>query len=367
MLCGTVPHNTQNLTIGRSDSAQSVVGRLPFNIKNQIMNGVEVSQWNGNVLISRRRIVFVGEAGNTEKQTIHAIKICVALTDDFELSVGSENKGNRYSAVIINAGITHAVKCDGSKIFLLYLLPETQEAREIRWEYLNNDKDNRKAGVYDIPKELIEESLPFLPQILKAYSKWDCKKVFQECDNVIQGLGKIRRRQISTSSDLAEKINGSVKKVIDYIYTEIETQILNQEFDLNRFKTSVIFKEINLPLNKAGWLENEFIEETGTTIGHFFRDIQMLAALKLYAITEALRTEKEKELLKRLENPILTEEERKKIGKLLEEIPKGTYLKTIAKSLGFGTLTKFDKRIKSRLGINLSDLKGQSNFFSCEE
>jgi AraC-like DNA-binding protein len=210
--------------------------------------------------------------------------------------------------------------------------------------------------------------------MVKDYSKWDCKKVFLECDNVICGLGKIRCRQISTSSDLAEKINGSVRKTINYIYTEIAAQLINPKFDLSRFETSVICSKINLPPNKTRWLENEFRKETGTTIGHFFNDIQMLAALKLYAVTEAPRRDKEKErkakekeMVKALENPTLTGKERERIGKLLEETPKGTFLTQIAKSLGFGKLDNFDKRIKSRLGISLSDLRGQSDFFSCEE
>jgi AraC-like DNA-binding protein len=146
----------------------------------------------------------------------------------------------------------------------------------------------------------------------------------------------------------------------------------------------VICGEIGLPPHKKKWLESKFREKTGTTIGHYFRDIQMLAALKLYAITEAPRRDKERarktklkemkvkeqDLVKALDDPKLTEKERKKIGELLEESPKGTFLTQIAKSLGFGKpgkeLDNFDKRIISRLGVNISDLKGQSDFFYCE-
>jgi hypothetical protein len=205
------------------------------------MDGAEISQWNGNVIISQRRIIFIGQGGNTEKQSIHAIKICLPVSGDFELITDfGKERGDYYSAVIIGAGITHTINCNGAQILLIYLLPESQEAREIRWEFLNNDKDNRKAGVYNIPKEPVEESLPFLPRILRDYADWDCQKVFRECDNVIRGLGKMRRRQISTSSELAEKLNESVKKTINYIYTEIKTQIINQKLDLSRFEPSAI-------------------------------------------------------------------------------------------------------------------------------
>ena len=332
------------------------------------MEELQTSLWNGSIFfINRRRIVFVGEAGNSFNQTIHAIKICIALNGDFELITNSRAKGDRYSAAIINAGIPHTVKCDGTKIFLLYLLPETQEARELRWEYLNNDKDNRRGGVYDIPKELVEESLPFLQQMLQNYSTWDCRETSKYSDEVIRGLGRIRRRQLSTSSDLSEELNANVKKTIDYIYTEIEAQRKTQQFDLKRFKASVICREINLPLNKAEWLEKEFRKEAGTTIRHFFSDIQMLAALKFYAVTKEMRKTEEKKLLQELERPNITEEERIEIGERLDEIPTGIFLTQIAKLLGFGKLTNFDKRIKSRIGISIADLKGQSNFFPCEE
>lgn len=328
-----------------------------------------MSTWNGLCFFSRRRIAFLGQAGNTTDQQIHGIKICLALERDFELIIEGHNEGAYHSAVIINAGVKHTFKCDGSKVFLIYLLPEIQSAQQIRWEFLNNDKDNCNAGVYDIPKEFIKESLPFLPQVLREYSKWGgkCKKVFQECDNVLHGLGKIRRRQISTSTALAEKINGSVKKTINYIYNEIENQIKSSEFDLSRFGTSVICGEIGLPPNKVKWLEKVFKTETGITIGNYFRDIQMLASLNLYAVIEGLREDKEKELLEALKNPMLTEEERNKLGELLEEISRGTFVTPIADSVGFGDLSNFDARIRSRLGISHADLRGESKFYTCHE
>jgi AraC-like DNA-binding protein len=345
------------------------------------MSNAEISLWNGDIFISRRRIIFHGQGGNTEEQSIHGIKICLALDGDFELILGSSDTGNYYSGVIINAGIPHVVKCNRSRILLIYLLPEMQISREIRYEFLNNDRDNPRAGVYNIPEELMEELRPILPQKLRDGLDWDCKEVFRQCDNVIRGLGKIRRRQISTSTELAERISGSVKKTIDYIYDEIEAQIKSGKLDLNRFEPSVICVEIGLPGDKTEWLENEFRKDTGITIGRYFRDIQMFAALNLYAILEAPRRDKEiareaklkemetteEELMKLLDDPDLTDEERREIGELLEEAPRGTSLTAIAKLLGFGEIDNLSPRIKSRLGISHADLRGQSYFFSCDE
>lgn len=318
------------------------------------------SQWDGSIFLWNTKVAFVGEAGDSENHAVHAIKICIALSGDFELSVNAEVEWSRYSAVIINAGITHSIKCGGGKIFLMYLLPEIEQARQLRWEFLNNGK----GGVYDIPRELVEEFLP-LSQILKIYSTKSCRKVSNICDEVIRGLGHMRRRQLSISSDLAAGLSGSVKRAIDYIYREINDQLKSRKFDEERFTDSVIASELHLTEVEAKRLEGLFKKETGISIGRFFRDIQMLAAIRLYANLERVRRAKELELLGKLEQPTLTENERKEIGLKLEEISKGILLTNIAESLGFGKLDKFDKRIKSRLGISISDLKGKSRFFDC--
>lgn len=319
-------------------------------------------EWNGSIFLWSKRAAFLGEAGTSENQTVHAIKICVALSGDFELGVNLEAEGRRYSAVIINAGITHTIKCDGAKIFLLYLIPETESSRALRWEYLNNGK----GGVYDIPRELCEAFLP-LPQILKTYGTSDCRKVSKLCDAVLSGLGRIRRRELSTSSDLAAELSESVKQTINHIYAKIDEQIKSRQFDEEQFSPSIIAGELGLKKKEIQRLEGSFRKETGISIGHFFRDIQMLAALRLYALDERTRKTKELELVAELDRSTLTQEERDEIGKELEKVSKGILLTHIAESLGFGGLDKFAHRIKSRLGISLSDLKGKSSFFACEE
>jgi AraC-like DNA-binding protein len=324
------------------------------------MTAPNTSRWNGSIFLWSKRVIFVGEAGTSEDQTVHAIKICVALSGDFELSVNSEAEGKRYSAVIINAGITHTVKCDGAKIFLLYLLPETEEARALRWEYLNNGK----GGVYDIPRELIEESLP-LTQILENYSTQDCQKVSRICDEVLRGLGQIRRRQLSTSTDLTAELSENVRRAVEHIYAKMDEQVKSQRFDEKQFTDAAIARALGLSETEARRLKGQFREDTGIPTGRFFRDIQLLAALRLYAVNERSRQARERELLAELERPNLGEEEREEIGRTLEETSKGIFLKHIAESLGFRTLDKFDHRIKSRLGISLSDLKGNSSFFDC--
>ncbi|HEX8189586.1 MAG TPA: hypothetical protein VF586_14615 [Pyrinomonadaceae bacterium] len=357
------------------------------------------SPWDGSVFfLGRERVVFIGKAGTSVDQAVHAVKVCVALDGEFELAIGSGAVGRRHSAAIINAGLTHTVRCRGTRIFLLYLLPETRAARQLRWEYLNNDRDNTAGGVYDIPKKLLAESLPFLQQMLRTYRAWECPDASRYAAKVIGGLGRLRHRQFTTSYGLGEQINDKVKQAIDYIHAEIEGQVKNQRLDLSRFETPAVCAGIDLSPDKAGWLEKVFRSETGTTIGHYFHDIQLLAALKLYAtekklhdLDEEMRNAAERKLLQELKNSTISRRDAAELLERPDEVPKGVFLMQIAKSLGFGAparadgrvkggpdagedskalrraLTNFDHRVKSRLGINMADLRGRSTFFSCEE
>lgn len=333
------------------------------------------SEWNGSVFFGgSERVVFVGEAGTSVNQAVHALKICIGLDGDFELLTGSNAEGDRYSAVIINAGVVHTVKCGGTKIFLLYLLPETGIARELRWEFLNNDKDNGRRGVYDIPKKLINESLPFIHEMLRGYPRWGCEDAVKYSVKVVGGLGRLRHRRFTASYELGAQLNDKVRKTIDYIFSEVEAQITEQPFDLNQFESPVICRRLGLPPNKVRWLEQEFRKETGVTIKHFFHDIQFLAALKLYAsageshsLDEEVRKSAERGLLEEMKKSTISEREVRELLTRPDELRKGVLLTRIAATLGFGKLTNFDKRVKSRIGINMADLRGKSKFFTCEE
>ncbi len=321
-----------------------------------------VSEWAGAVFLKNRKVIFCGAAGTAIDQKIHGIKICIALNGDFEVSTNSGVGNKLCSAVIINAGVTHTIKCRGNHVFLLYLLPETLASISIRKEFLYDGR----GEFYDIPKILIEQSLP-LKKILQEYSSWDCEAAFKAADDVINGLGKIRGRQFSTSTKLSDNLSKNTKRTIRYIYDEIEAQILSEKFDESKFTLSAIARKLELGGEEIEHLKLVFRKETGISIEHFFRDIQMLAALKLYAFKEGLRTNQEDELIEALEDPTLTEEEREAIGERLDAIPRGVYLTEIAELLGFSSLANFGARIKSRLGISIADLRGGTNFYSCPD
>lgn len=320
------------------------------------------SDWSGRLFLGHRKIIFSGTAGIAKNQQIHGLKICIALSGDFELSTNSGVRDKTCSAVIINAGVTHTIECKGNQVYLFYLLPESLSARNIRKEFLYDGRGN----FYDIPKTLIEQFLP-LQQIEKGYLLWNCQDAFNICDKVIAGLGKMRHRQFSSSSSLCDELGENVKRTIENIYAQIEAQILSGKFNKAKFTPSSLCAGSCKSEVEIKRFESIFKKETGISIEHFSRDLRMLAALKLYAVKELFRKTQEEKLLAALEDPTLTDEERSEIGKEIEALPRGVFLQDIAESLGFGSLPLFDYIIKSRLGISLTDLRGNTDFNSCLE
>jgi AraC-like DNA-binding protein len=306
------------------------------------------SEWNGSVFIWRRRIIFVGEAGTSKDQTVHAIKICIALGGDFELNIGSRTKGKRYSVAIISPGIKHTIICDREEILLIYLLPETEESKKISAQYLNEGR-----------RRVCELQPLQLQQLGRGYSKWNCDKAKEVCNEVINSLGAVSQRKLSPSTKLSKELNRNVRDTIDYIYSEIDAQLKTSRFDKTRFTTLVIARELGVRESK---LVKDFKRQVGVTIPHWFNDIYLLIFLEQYAVKRAERVKEERRLLTALENA-KEKKEREKIENQLREIPGRIYEKEIAEALGFKLFT-LCQRVKSRLGISLRDLE-DATFIAC--
>jgi AraC-like DNA-binding protein len=346
----TLERADQRLTIrGENLPKESVLQRELFpEVRDEGSETANESEWNGVVFIWHRRVLFVGEAGTSRDQAVHAIKICIPLNGDFVLKVGSDIR--RYSAAIINARVKHTVICDREKVFLLYLLPETEEARSVSRKYLKADK------VYEIPRDLARSWLP--PQDKRGgekYKKWGCTYSGAACDEVIRGLG------LPPSTALSGKLYDGVRGAIEYVDSEIRAQSNAAVFDEERFKASAVADWLGV---REDDLVKDFKKQVGITPLRFFHELQLLAALERCAIKE----EEEKKLLTALGQNGMDETKRAKMSRRLKEIEREGLLKEIAKSLGFGSLANFDNRVRSRLGINLSDLRSQdqSVFLACQ-
>lgn len=337
--------------MGRRKVAESGGGRRVNNAAATPTRAKPDPAWSGAAYLGRRRVVFLGKAGTARNQKIHAVKLCIALAGDFELSIEGGVQNRSCSAVVINAGVTHTIECprsenaDGkSAIILAYILPETQTARDLRAEYLYDGR----GKFYDIPQKLVDEALP-LRQILKEHETWDCHEAFAACDEIITGLGTIRARQFSTSLDLTNALDKDVRSAIRHIYDTAEDRSPGAKIDEIKCDRSL------------------FREQTGISIEKFSIDVQMLIALRLYA-DEVQAIEKgspeEKRLMKELDDPGLTAEQRAKLNAQIDKLPHRVSLAKIADKRGISH-SLLTQRNTAKLGIPLAQMRERTVFYTC--
>lgn len=278
--------------------------------------------WKGSVFIGKKRILFIGDATEAEAHSLHAIKICAVLNGKFSSSTSS--KSNSYSAAIIDADTEHSMDCQGTKLtLLLYLLPETRESREIKHVYLGQNN----------PSE-IDYLATRLPQLGAFQNHWDWKPEYahEVCGNIVGELIE------SPSPSLSEEVDPHARRIINYLYSEVEKQRKEPEFDKGRFEPLVIMNELKL-YEIVGWhtvtkLMDSFKRETGVTLDDYFDTLRLRAASEKLGVDPKKRTTR--------------------------------YLTDVAESVGFN-LRLLEIKFKEMLGINPRALRHSSRFVQLAE
>lgn len=135
--------------------------------------------WDGSVVIWPRRILFAGEASQSRTHDTHALIICAAYNSSFSLQVGPPGgQPESYAAAIIEAGTQHSLDgADAEFMTLMYLLPETEAARELRRRYL------AESRVYPLPAAQAEKLTPLL-EGLSDYWRLGCEEAGEFFDGV---------------------------------------------------------------------------------------------------------------------------------------------------------------------------------------
>lgn len=278
--------------------------------------------WAGSLFIGNKRVLFVGEAGEATEHSLPAIKICAALNGNFKLSIDS--KSNLYSAAIIGAQTKHSADNRSAKlIVLLYLLPLTTESIELKELYLSKDK------VHEILPNSANKLLSNLGE-LQDHWNWTCITAFEACREIVGELIE------KPSSELSHVVNAHIRRIIEYLYSEIEKQQSAPSFDLKRFEPDVIIDE--LKLYDVGWNKENFKSKFKRLTGAAYKDVQKMLRLRAALINLGTnRTPRSK-----------------------------AFLTQVAVSVGFD-LHQLGAVFRDMLGINPSILEGDSRFINCKE
>ncbi len=278
--------------------------------------------WAGSLFIGNNRVLFVGEADEAMEHSLPAIKICAALNGNFKLSIDSKSK--LYSAAIIGAQTKHSVDSRSAKlIVLLYLLPLTKESIELKGLYLLKDQ------VHEISPIPANKLLSRLGE-LHDHWNWTCITAFDACHEIIGELID------KPSSEMSRFVNAHIRRIIEYLYSEIEKQQSAPSFDLERFEPDEIIDE--LKLYDVGWNKENFKSKFKRLTGTAYKDVEKMLRLRAALINLGTnRTARSK-----------------------------AFLTQVAVSVGFD-LHQLGAVFRDMLGINPSILEGDSRFINCKE
>lgn len=196
------------------------------------------SHWRGEVLLWEEQALFIGKAADTGLHESPAIKICVALSDQFMLRTGENGQGRQFSAAIIAPGQYHAIDGRQNEMAMLVTVPEAELAQPI-----NSLFD--ESGIIELSAELSSKlKLIFVKRA-------ECGSVMDEI--VCQQMMELICSQIPLKSNSI--MDSRVTKSIDWIRSGREEGISVKEIaagvDLSESRFSHLFTEnVRIPVRR---------------------------------------------------------------------------------------------------------------------
>lgn len=99
----------------------------------QIIDGFNLNahDWRGLVLVWDEQAIFLGLAADASLHESPAIKVCLALDEDFGLRTSDSEEWTDYDSAIIAPGQPHAIDGRQNKMAMLLLAPETKLAQPL--------------------------------------------------------------------------------------------------------------------------------------------------------------------------------------------------------------------------------------------
>lgn len=312
--------------------------------------------WDGSVVIWPRRILFAGEASQSRTHDTHALIICAAYKGSFSLRVGPPGgQPESHSAAIIEAGTQHSMNGEGAEFLtLMYLLPETEAARELRRRYL------AEGRVYPLPSGEAKKLMPLLEGI-SDYWRLDCEKAEEFFDGVLDRLIETPRER---RYRLDREVNPHVRRAIEELYSRMDDLLKGAPPSKEAFTCEALAAALGL--GELGWdgkdLAREFKRSTGASCSDYVKLLRFQATLVRLARNEA-------ELRRKLRDcgggPDSSAAGPGPDSDAAREKARRMSLTEAAKLLGWGELFNLNHASTDILGISPNSLRLSSRFLSC--
>jgi len=191
--------------------------------------------WRGLVLVWDEQAIFLGEAADASLHESPAIKICVALEQNFGLRTADDDTFLNYESAIIAPGQPHAIDGRHNKMMMLLLAPETSMAQPLAPIFA-------KEGIARLSSEAVLK-------IREIFANLDARLAANDVDDICQ--------QIVGAIENGEKlpIDSRVAQSIQWIRSSRDEGISIQEIaagvELSESRFSHLFTEnVRVPVRR---------------------------------------------------------------------------------------------------------------------
>jgi AraC-like DNA-binding protein len=113
--------------------------------------------WHGKVLLWDEQALFLGNAADTSLHESPAIKICVALGEDFFLKFSDGEDWRPFASAIIAPGQLHAIDGRQGEMAMLVLVPEAELAEPLNPLFMTNGVIELSTAVNKELRRLFKE------------------------------------------------------------------------------------------------------------------------------------------------------------------------------------------------------------------
>lgn len=167
--------------------------------------------WSGKVFLWQEQALFVGKAAETSLHASPAIKICVALEDDFGLRTSDGAAWQSFRSALIGPGQLHAIDGRGNELALLVLAPEARVAQPLASIYL-------RRGVSEIAPVVVRKLFP----LFADFSELDgvSSEAARVCRQMVHSLEPCSRSKIMMG--IVPSFDPRVSRTVERLHEEAE-------------------------------------------------------------------------------------------------------------------------------------------------
>jgi len=192
--------------------------------------------WHGKVLLWDEQALFLGNAADTSLHESPAIKICIALGEDFYLRFSDAEDWRPFASAMIAPGQLHAIDGRQGEMAMLVLVPEAELAEPFNPLFMTN-------GVTELSNSVNKELRGLFKEEKAAVSEQTI--CFRMMELISADIG------ITGESSLDPR----VAKSIDYIRNGRESGVSVKEIaagaDLSESRFSHLFTEnVRVPVRR---------------------------------------------------------------------------------------------------------------------